>query len=374
MSGKGYRFIAPVDGTPAAEPPAEAACHTACRRRRPGPRNDRGACPSGSTKAAAIAVVAVVACVAVAIACGVLAVWRARAIKPPAHHCPRRPALRQSRQGRRARLSRRRADRRHQRLAGPHRIPAHLIVKGRTQAYRGTTKTAAQIGEELSVDYLVESSIRAEGSRVRVTVSLLRIGDQAHVWSQLFDRESTSLLSLQQELSAAIAEQVRLTLSPERLRGVQTRQTGNASAYDAYLRGRYQQHRRTADGNRRGRRPLPAGHRAGPDLCPGLVGLVGRLRGQHDQRRCAPGRGRRAGAGGGTAGGGDRPVVAGSPDGARIRALAARLGLAGGRDRPPSSGRARSERWHRHIARSGTCCRSVAGRRKRWPPWRARGN
>jgi TolB-like protein len=57
-------------------------------------------------------------------------------------------------------------------------------VKGRTQPYRDTTKTAAQIGGELSVDYLVEGSIRAEGSRVRVTVSLLRVRDQAHVWSQ----------------------------------------------------------------------------------------------------------------------------------------------------------------------------------------------
>jgi TolB-like protein/tetratricopeptide (TPR) repeat protein len=128
--------------------------------------------------------------------------------------------------------------------------PARLAVKGRTQPYRGTTKTAAQIGQELSVDYLVESSIRAEGSRVRVTVSLLRVRDQAHVWSQLFDRESTSLLTLQQELSTAIAEQVRLTLSPKGLRGVQSRQTGNVAAYDAYLRGRDQLHRRTAEGNR----------------------------------------------------------------------------------------------------------------------------
>src|SRR6185369_6941092 len=45
--------------------------------------------------------------------------------------------------------------------------PVHLSVKGRTQDYKGTTKTAAQIGQELSVDYLVESSIRAEGARVR---------------------------------------------------------------------------------------------------------------------------------------------------------------------------------------------------------------
>jgi tetratricopeptide (TPR) repeat protein len=66
----------------------------------------------------------------------------------------------------------------------------------------------------------------------------------------VFDRESTSLLTLQEGVSTAIAEQVSLTLSPERLRGVQTRQTTNAAAYDAYLRGRFQQHRRTAEGNR----------------------------------------------------------------------------------------------------------------------------
>ena len=47
--------------------------------------------------------------------------------------------------------------------------PERLSVKGRTLRYKGTTKTAAEIGQELSVDYLVESSIRAEGGRVRVT-------------------------------------------------------------------------------------------------------------------------------------------------------------------------------------------------------------
>ena len=98
--------------------------------------------------------------------------------------------------------------------------PAHLSVKGRTLRYKGTTKTAAEIGQELSVDYLVESSIRAEGSRLRVTVTLIRVRDQEHVWSQSYDREPTSLLGLQQELSTAIAEQIRLRLSPDRLSGL----------------------------------------------------------------------------------------------------------------------------------------------------------
>jgi TolB-like protein/DNA-binding winged helix-turn-helix (wHTH) protein/Flp pilus assembly protein TadD len=127
--------------------------------------------------------------------------------------------------------------------------PIHLSVKGRTLRYKGTTKTAAEIGQELSVDYLLESSVRSEGSRLRLGVTLIRVKDQSHVWSQFYDREPTSLLGLQQELSAAIAEQIRLRLLPDRMDGLGRRQTRNADAYDAYLRGRYEMQRRTPEGN-----------------------------------------------------------------------------------------------------------------------------
>jgi TolB-like protein/DNA-binding winged helix-turn-helix (wHTH) protein/Tfp pilus assembly protein PilF len=129
--------------------------------------------------------------------------------------------------------------------------PDRLSVKGRTTNYKGTTKTVAQIGQELSVDYLVESSIRAEGNRVRLTAKLIRVRDQEYVWSQSFEREPTSLLGLQQELSTAIAEQVRMRLSPDRASGFGRRQTQNAAAYDAYLRGRYVESRRTPATNAR---------------------------------------------------------------------------------------------------------------------------
>ena len=126
-----------------------------------------------------------------------------------------------------------------------------LIVKGRTLGYRGTAKTAVQIGQELSVDYLVEGTIRAERGRLRVTATLIRARDQEHVWSRVYDREPTSILGLQQELSTSISEQIRLQLSPDNLRGVRDRQTQNADAYDAYLRGRYFESRRTPDTNAR---------------------------------------------------------------------------------------------------------------------------
>lgn len=127
--------------------------------------------------------------------------------------------------------------------------PEHLTIKGRALHYKGSTKTAAEIGAELGVDYLLEGGMRAEGDRVRATATLIRVRDQAHVWSQAFDREAQSLLALQQELGAAIADQVRTTLSPSRVRGLPRRQTQSAAAYDAYLKARYLESRRTAATN-----------------------------------------------------------------------------------------------------------------------------
>jgi TolB-like protein/DNA-binding winged helix-turn-helix (wHTH) protein/Flp pilus assembly protein TadD len=242
VPGRGYRFIAPLDSAPVGVPLTMPAVET------PPPAVDVTPAPAAPRRPPAIAVVAVVALLAV-IGAGVLAVWRSRGTaEPAAVAIAVLPFVNLGHDADRDYLAVGLTDETSASLA---RIdPRQVTVKGRTQPYRDTTKTAAQIGQELSVDYLVESSVRAEGSRVRVTASLLRVRDQAVVWSQLFDRESASLLTLQQELSTAIAEQVRLTLSPEGLRSVQTRQTGNVAAYDAYLRGRDQFHRRTGEGNR----------------------------------------------------------------------------------------------------------------------------
>ena len=124
--------------------------------------------------------------------------------------------------------------------------PERLSVKGRTLAYKGTRKSAAEIGRELSADYLVEGTIRSAGHRVRVTTQLLRVRDQEHVWSASYERESGNLLALQQELSSAIAEQIRHRVSAEPLRGaLGRRHTHDPDAYEAYLKARSLQGRRT---------------------------------------------------------------------------------------------------------------------------------
>ena len=133
-----------------------------------------------------------------------------------------------------------------------HIDPEHLTVIGRTSTmpYKSIKKSLTTIGMELAVDYLVEGTIRSEGSRLRITATLNRVCDQVQVWSASYEREPASFLSVQQELSTAIAEQIRLRLSPERITTVSRRQTRNADAYDLYLRGRRFWHQLTPETTR----------------------------------------------------------------------------------------------------------------------------
>lgn len=119
--------------------------------------------------------------------------------------------------------------------------PYHLRLMGRasTMAFADSGRPTAEVGRELGVDYVVTSSLRAEGHRIRVNSQLVRSADSVVVWTASFDRELTGVLGLQRELSIAIAEQVRQRLSPEARDVVARRQTSNPEAYDLYLRGRY---------------------------------------------------------------------------------------------------------------------------------------
>jgi tetratricopeptide (TPR) repeat protein len=120
--------------------------------------------------------------------------------------------------------------------------PDRLSVIGRTtmMTYKATTKTVSEISRELNAEYLIESSIRMEGGKLRIRSGLVRGRDQVQVWSASYDSEPNSMLAFQRELGIAIAGQIRLQLSPERLMvALARRQTQSAEAFDQYLRGRY---------------------------------------------------------------------------------------------------------------------------------------
>jgi TolB-like protein/Flp pilus assembly protein TadD len=122
-----------------------------------------------------------------------------------------------------------------------HFDPGHLAVIGRTSAmaYKRTTRSLAEIGREIGAALLLESSIRAENGRLRISSKLIQVSDQALVWSASYEANPGSVLEFQRELSMAIEKRLRVQLLPERVAALERRQTRHLQAYDFYLRGRY---------------------------------------------------------------------------------------------------------------------------------------
>jgi TolB-like protein/DNA-binding winged helix-turn-helix (wHTH) protein len=122
-----------------------------------------------------------------------------------------------------------------------------VIARTSAMAYKHTGKTVSQIGRELRVDYVLEGSVRREGGKARVSAQLIRVSDQTHLWAQNYDRDLQDLLDVQNELGRAIAEQVRANLTPQRQIELATKHVVNPEAYDLYLKGRFCWNQRTPD-------------------------------------------------------------------------------------------------------------------------------
>jgi TolB-like protein len=81
--------------------------------------------------------------------------------------------------------------------------PLELGVIARTSvmAYKGTRKSIAQIGAELGVDYVIEGSARHERGRVRITLQLIRVSDQTHVWAETYEKPLVHILRVQSDVA-----------------------------------------------------------------------------------------------------------------------------------------------------------------------------
>jgi TolB-like protein/DNA-binding winged helix-turn-helix (wHTH) protein/Flp pilus assembly protein TadD len=241
VSGKGYRFVAPVEVV------APAPRSVPAEPQRDDDSVDRAAQAMSSTESGAIAPPRAtttkqtrvgIGLLAVTIAIGVVTwTWLGRNAPPERVNIAVLPFENLSADPDRAYLADGLTE---EIIAWLGQIdPDRLSVVSRTSVTlaRREAKSLGEIGRELGADYLLESSIRAESGRVRITAKLIRARDQVQVWSQLYNRELTSMLGLQQELGAAIAEQIRFRLSPERFETLARREPRVAAAYDEYLRG-----------------------------------------------------------------------------------------------------------------------------------------
>jgi tetratricopeptide (TPR) repeat protein len=95
------------------------------------------------------------------------------------------------------------------------------------------------MGRKLGVDSLLEGSVRRAGNRLRVTTQLINVSDGCHLWSERFDREMEDVFAIQDEISLAVTDALKVRLLGDDKAKVVKRHTVNFDAYKAYMKGRY---------------------------------------------------------------------------------------------------------------------------------------
>ena len=88
--------------------------------------------------------------------------------------------------------------------------PSRLGVVARTSAvqYKNTSKRADEIGRELGVDFLLETSVRRTGDRIRIAAQLIDVESQTHVWAEQHDHEMRDIVELQRDIAVAITRRI----------------------------------------------------------------------------------------------------------------------------------------------------------------------
>jgi TolB-like protein/DNA-binding winged helix-turn-helix (wHTH) protein/cytochrome c-type biogenesis protein CcmH/NrfG len=153
--------------------------------------------------------------------------------------------------------------------------PQRLAVIARTSAvaYKHSPKSVSQIGKELGVAYVVEGSVRRQGTRLRVTAQLVEVSDQAHVWAADYDREIRDLVQLEDDVARQITRQVGISLAhgePQKWKPYHP----SSEAHEAYLLGRYYWNKRTPAGYSSGERYFRRAIQLDPQYSAAYAGLA----------------------------------------------------------------------------------------------------
>jgi adenylate cyclase len=117
----------------------------------------------------------------------------------------------------------------------------NLKIAARTSTFffKGKNTNVSEIGNVLNVKTVLEGSVRKASNRLRITVQLINASDGYHLWSERYDREMKDIFEVQDEITLAVINELKIKLLGEEKAAVLKRYTDNAEAYELYLKGRY---------------------------------------------------------------------------------------------------------------------------------------
>jgi TolB-like protein len=124
-----------------------------------------------------------------------------------------------------------------------------LRVAARTSSFhfKDTDEDLRSIATKLGVDHVLEGSVRKSGNRIRVTAQLIKANDGFHLWSDTYDYEMDDVFRIQDEISLAVVDALKVNLLGEERQRLTKRATTNVEAHNLYLRGRQFLHLRTLE-------------------------------------------------------------------------------------------------------------------------------
>jgi len=114
-----------------------------------------------------------------------------------------------------------------------------VIARTSVMGYKHKAERLDQIGRDLSVQYVLENSLRKSGDHLRITSQLLRVKDQSHLWSHDYDYRAQDVLTVQEQVARAVAREIQLRFTAHREAELARSRPVNPEAFDAYLQGHY---------------------------------------------------------------------------------------------------------------------------------------
>jgi serine/threonine protein kinase/tetratricopeptide (TPR) repeat protein len=114
-----------------------------------------------------------------------------------------------------------------------------VISRTSIMHFKKTEKTLPEIARELNVKAIVEGSVQRVGNMVRINAQLVRAEPEEHLWAKPFTRNLAKILELQSEVAQAIANEIRITVTPEERKQLASSHPVNPEAHEAYLKGRF---------------------------------------------------------------------------------------------------------------------------------------
>ncbi len=115
-----------------------------------------------------------------------------------------------------------------------------IIARNTAFQFKGQTPDVKEVARSLGVSHVLEGSVRKAGNRVRITAQLIDGAAGDHVWADRFDRDLTDIFAIQDEISKAIVEALKVKLLPKEKSAIESRGTSSVESYNLYLMARQQ--------------------------------------------------------------------------------------------------------------------------------------